>query len=381
MTKLPSDWKWVAFGQIVATSQYGLSCAMSPDGGTPILRMNNIGDGRLSTSHLAYVKLTDDSLGRFRLNRGDLLFNRTNSRALVGKTALFDAEGEYVFASYLVRFGLDRATSDPRFVCYFLNLEGSRRKLRDLATPGVSQSNINPATLRRRFLVPLPPLREQRKIADILDVWDRAIAKTVSMIRAKAHARDALVVSLLTGKMRFREFKSFQWKNMRIGELVSLAPRAVPKPTSRFLGLGIRSHGKGTFLKLDVNPGTIQMPQMFEVRKDDLIVNITFAWEGAIAVAQARDDRALVSHRFPTYEFNRSLVLPEYFRYVIAQNWFVRRLAVISPGGPDVTGFSTGTISKGSISQCPASWNNGAFRLSSGLAIRKSRCFKGSSTP
>ncbi len=75
------------------------------------------------------------------------------------------------------------------------------------------------------------------------------------------------------------------------------------------------------------------MTELFEVKENDLIVNITFAWEGAIAIAGAGDEGALVSHRFPTYEFKTDLTVPEFFRHVIVQKWFVEKLGLISPGG------------------------------------------------
>ena len=83
------------------------------------------------------------------------------------------------------------------------------------------------------------------------------------------------------------------------------ASRPVNKPGSNYLALGIRSHGKGTFLKPDSDPEKNAMETLYEVKENDLIVNITFAWEGAIAVAKKEDDGALVSHRFPMYEFNK----------------------------------------------------------------------------
>jgi type I restriction enzyme S subunit len=75
------------------------------------------------------------------------------------------------------------------------------------------------------------------------------------------------------------------------------------------------------------------MDVLFEVKRDDLIVNITFAWEGAIAIAGLSDDGALVSHRFPTYAFKKSKALPEFFRYRIVEKQFVYNLGLISPGG------------------------------------------------
>ena len=75
------------------------------------------------------------------------------------------------------------------------------------------------------------------------------------------------------------------------------------------------------------------MDRLYVVHRNDLIVNITFAWEGAIAIADDRDHGCYVSHRFPTYEFKSGISSPDFFRYVITDKAFVFRLGVISPGG------------------------------------------------
>ena len=74
------------------------------------------------------------------------------------------------------------------------------------------------------------------------------------------------------------------------------------------------------------------MDKLYIVKNNDLIVNITFAWEHAIAVADKNDEGKLVSHRFPTYEFNEN-AYPKFFKYYILQSKFKHILVNISPGG------------------------------------------------
>ena len=75
------------------------------------------------------------------------------------------------------------------------------------------------------------------------------------------------------------------------------------------------------------------MDELFVAKADDLIVNITFAWEGAIAFVPEAHDGNLVSHRFPTYRLKESVVDPEFMRYVVVQPRFRFNLVLISPGG------------------------------------------------
>ena len=89
---------------ILLSYQYGLSEKASEEPiGIPMLRMNNINNSELSFEDLKYIKLTEEQLENVLLQKGDLLFNRTNSKELVGKTAVFDLEEDYTFASYLIR--------------------------------------------------------------------------------------------------------------------------------------------------------------------------------------------------------------------------------------------------------------------------------------
>ena len=121
------------------------------------------------------------------------------------------------------------------------------------------------------------------------------------------------------------------WKVKKLSGILHPEFRSVPKPNEPYTRIGIRSHAKGTFQELVENPEEVNMDVLYEVKKDDLIVNITFAWEHAIALATENDDGKLVSHRFPTYVFDDNS--PLYYRYVFCQEWFRQRLELISPGG------------------------------------------------
>jgi len=140
--------------------------------------------------------------------------------------------------------------------------------------------------------------------------------------------------STLKPKLRFPEFRDAKgWDEKSLNEVISPIEREKIKPSLLYTGLGIRSHGKGTFLKLQANPEKNAMEYLYEVKCDDLILNITFAWEGAVAIAQALDDGALVSHRFPTYTFKKGKSIAGFFKFLILDKKFIYKLGVISPGG------------------------------------------------
>ncbi len=158
-TEIPKGWKLGVLGDVLTRVQYGTSDAVHPSGKTPVLRMMNIEGGRITANNLKYSKLAVDELASIKLEPGDILFNRTNSMEWVGKTGLFSLDGDYVFASYMLRLNVNSSMVTPEFVNRFLNLPLIQYRLKAFATPGVSQANINPTSIKGMpFLI--PPLDE-----------------------------------------------------------------------------------------------------------------------------------------------------------------------------------------------------------------------------
>lgn len=333
MSKYPKGWGYLNLGSVCISSQYGIN-APSNGGKYPVLGMRNLQNGKINANEVGYVDLPDDEFEKFKLNPGDLLINRTNSMDLVGKTALFNLTDNYLFASYLVRFILDFEKVAPEYINYFCNSHEGIAQMRRLATRGVSQANINPTELKKNLHIPVPPLLEQRKIAEILSTWDESIAKTERLVIALHQRKKGVMQRLLTGQLRFPKFDR-QWEEMELGQFLKPAIRKIEKPKDGYLRLGLRSHGKGTFISnMDTDDSeAVAMTHLYKVREGDLIVNITFAWEGAIAIVGKDGDGALVSHRFPAYTFDTKKVLPEFFRYVMITERFFYDLGLISPGG------------------------------------------------
>lgn len=180
--------------------------------------------------------------------------------------------------------------------------------------------------------LPIPPLPEQQKIAEILSTWDDAIANCKTTIISLKDRNKGVAQQLLTGEKRLSGF-SEKWVTTPLHDLLIYTPREVAKPDEPFLALGLRSHGKGVFHKPNFDPDAIAMTKLFEVKENDLVLNITFAWEQAIAIASKEDEGGLVSHRFPTYTFNPQTASHLYFKYFVLQSFFKNKLELISPGG------------------------------------------------
>jgi type I restriction enzyme S subunit len=210
---------------------------------------------------------------------------------------------------------------------YYFILERKLFKIADTSTiPQINNKHINPLKLI------IPQLPEQKAIANCLSTWDTAITKQDALIKAKKQLKTGLMQQLLSGKKRLSGFNG-EWAIKRFDYFLNYSPRPVEKPKTAFTKLGIRSHCKGTFQNKNFKPSAIGIDTMYLVKPNDLIVNITFAWEGAVAIVKQEDGGALVSHRFPTYEFIDGISDVGFFKQFVQSKWFRYQLDLISPGG------------------------------------------------
>lgn len=133
-------------------------------------------------------------------------------------------------------------------------------------------------------------------------------------------------------KKQFGYIVPNDWDIVPIKKVVTQVYRSVDKPNEPYYRLSVRSHAKGTFHSFVENPEKVAMEELFEVKENDLIVNITFAWEHAITIVKEEDDGLLVSHRFPTYEFNKNACV-KFYENIIKFPRIKKMLGDMSPGG------------------------------------------------
>lgn len=159
------QWEYTTIGNISEEVKYGTSSPASPNGRYKYLRMNNMtNDGYLDLSDLKYIDITANDYEKYVVRKGDVLFNRTNSRELVGKTALFNYDEEMIIAGYIIRVRL-KTTADPCFVVRYMNLPEQKDYLRGLCRGAIGQANINAKELQA-IPIPLPPLALQQQFAE-----------------------------------------------------------------------------------------------------------------------------------------------------------------------------------------------------------------------
>lgn len=193
---LSHSWPGVELGSVVQETQYGLSLNAGSEGRYPMLRMMNIEDGLCVENDIKYVDLNAKDFEAYRLVRGDVLFNRTNSYELVGRTGVYELEGDHVFASYLVRIKTNPEKLEPKFLTLYLNSDLGRRQVLAYATKAVSQANVNASNLLRVRL-PLPPLDVQEQLLDQI-AGAKAAEKAAALRRSSAEEMKAQLLAEIT---------------------------------------------------------------------------------------------------------------------------------------------------------------------------------------
>lgn len=324
---IPIDWEVKRLGDL-GNIIGGLT--YSPDNineeeGILVLRSSNIKDGQLIFDDNVFVKVKPEEFDP--VQKDDILICvRNGSKSLIGKNALLTEQAEgMAFGAFMAIF----RSEHNRFLFQVFDTDIYYKEIHQ--NLGATINSINGSDLKL-FKIPFPPFPEQQKIATILSTWDLAIDHCKTIIEKIKERNKGLSQQLLTGKMRAKGFDR-KWKLISLNECLAFTPREVPKPTGNYLALGLRSHGKGVFHKHDIDPDDVAMDVLYEVKENDLIVNITFAWEQALAIIRKQDEGGLVSHRFPTYTFNPQTAIPEFFRYFIVQKYFKFLMELISPGG------------------------------------------------
>lgn len=162
---IPESWRWVSVGSVCTNIQYGSSQKSATSGKIAVLRMGNIQDGKLILDKLVYTS-DEAEIEKYPLKYNDLLFNRTNSKELVGKTAIYKGEIPAIYAGYLVRITPLYMNSD--YLNYVMQSQFYWSYCQSVRSDAIGQSNINAEKLKR-FVFPLPPLAEQKRIVEKLE--------------------------------------------------------------------------------------------------------------------------------------------------------------------------------------------------------------------
>lgn len=191
------SWLEGSLGDFIEKPTYGSSSKSKAEGLVPVLRMGNLQNGKIDWNNLVYTS-DQDEIEKYRLSSGDVLFNRTNSPELVGKTSIYRGEREAVYAGYLIRIKC-KEKLNPEYLNFHLNSPMAKNYCFSVKLDGVSQSNINAQKLKA-YPIMVPSIEEQEEIvcrirekfafADAVESISKAtlekVRKLIQSILAKA---------------------------------------------------------------------------------------------------------------------------------------------------------------------------------------------------
>lgn len=327
-TEIPGDWEVKHFEDVADIDRDSLNGSTPKDYEFDYISLSDVDSDDFKIETTRQVFASAPSRARRIVKQGDILMATVRPN-LQGFSLIRNEVKDLIASTGFAVITTKKCSNE--FLFQFLFSSGIERQFYQLLVgsnyPAINSSDV------RKLKIPLPPLPEQKAIARVLSTADAAIHTTVKLIVQKELRKKWLMQQLLTGKKRLKGFENTKWKIQPLENFIKPIVREVPKPSTPYLGIGLRSHGKGTFLKHDEQPEKNSMDNFYVVRPNDLIVNITFAWEQAIAIVRPEDDGALASHRFPTYTFIEDKGHPDFFRFYILQPRMKFMLQMISPGG------------------------------------------------
>jgi type I restriction enzyme, S subunit len=325
---VPVEWLLKGLSHLIKSMDAGVSVnsedRKAENGEFGILKTSAVTSGVFDADENKVILPSEINSAKISPTFDRIIMSRMNTPALVGANAYVPQTRNNLFLpDRLWLLTPKEGCVNMRWLAFVLGSPKYRSKLSSFAT-GTSNSmkNITKDVVKSLQLL-LPPLPEQKAIANLLSTWDEAIERTDRLIQAKESLKKNELYTLISSKKA----------NSTIGAFAKPISRKVDKPDKSYIALGIRSHFKGTFQRVVENPQTVDMDFLYKVKENDLIVNITFAWEGAIALAKKEDEICYVSHRFPTYEIQRQKAEPCFIRQLIISNRMKYDLLNISPGG------------------------------------------------
>lgn len=262
---------------------------------------------------------------QWRVRGGQILLSRIDARNGAIGLVPFDLDGAIVTNDFW-SFGAGRGVAEPRFLdAYFGTPEFIE------ACKRASEGTTNRVRLQlERFLdieVALPPLPEQRRIVARIEELSAKIEETRSLREETgAHVRGVLLGA-------YTEItKGAQWIPM--AEVAPLKRRPVQvEPSERYHEIGIRSFGRGTFHKAPIEGALLGTKKIFRIEANDLLFNVVFAWEGAVAVAKPQDHGRVGSHRFLTCVPKDGVATSTFLHFHFLTDRGLEQLGKASPGG------------------------------------------------
>ena len=169
----PNGWTMGTIRDVVRDVHYGTSRPAVSGGRYNYLRMNNITyDGHLDISNLKQIDIPDSEFSKCSVQKGDVLFNRTNSKELVGKTCVYDLDETMIVAGFIIRVRVNEKML-PEFLVTYLNTSYSKQMLVSMCKAAIGQANIN-AQEMQDIPIYIPPIELQNQFVSFIRQLDKS---------------------------------------------------------------------------------------------------------------------------------------------------------------------------------------------------------------
>ena len=212
---VPQEWNIRCLGDLLSRCTNGLTYNVSISNGIPVTRIETISTGEINYAKVGHIQ---NSVGYedFRMQKGDILYSHINSHSQIGKVAYYNGKKEIYHGMNLLLLRANQCLN-KQYLYYMLLTTYMRHMAQVIAKPAVNQASISTRDLKK-IKIPVPPLPEQQKIAEVLSTWDKAIEKQSQLIEKLELRKKALMQQLLTGKKRLPGF-NIPWKKIKLGEM------------------------------------------------------------------------------------------------------------------------------------------------------------------
>jgi type I restriction enzyme S subunit len=194
-TQKGDGWVEKALGELCEKVEYGTSSKSKPAGSVPVLRMGNIQGGKLDWTKLVYTD-NPEEIEKYLLQKNDVLFNRTNSPELVGKTTIYKGERPAIFAGYLIRIHRKKDLIDAEFLNYYLNSMRAREYGKTVMSGSVNQANISGSKLKE-YPIAVPSLKKQEELVVLIRDLEIEVNRLEVIYQQKLEALAELKQSIL----------------------------------------------------------------------------------------------------------------------------------------------------------------------------------------
>lgn len=299
-------------------------CPVEPEASYPIMGIYGFARGPIVRQAVRGADISATTL--YRVKQNQLVYSRL--KAFEGAYTVVPPELDGYFTSNeFPTFDVDPERADHRYLEWLFRRPEVWREIA-IGSKGIGarRERVHPKQVLS-YRIALPPLDEQRRIVQRLEGVAALVDKRRRAIEAAERETQALLLKAFQRAIDGAPLRA-------MAEVAPLVRRPVEIDLdASYPELGVRSFGRGTFHKPDLPGADVGNKTLFRICAGDLLFNIVFAWEGAVAVAQPEDEGRMGSHRFLSCVPAPEMANVEFLQFYFSTPEGLQKLGESSPGG------------------------------------------------